>query len=690
MNILAILYLILMIMSIGLTGLAMHTYISRYKDIIFKYTAYMTIFIFYWLFCIFMIQTLKNDILILFFHEAKFIAIIYIPILFYSLSYRLYTKTNPSKIFYYIIASLGTLIFLGIMTNPVHHLFRESFEIIDTGLIAVKTVNGPLFLVNSVYGYILLAWSFILLLLSYKREHKFYRKREFYLILGALIPVATNVYFIFHGTRVDFPIDFTPLAFFITILIYYVTLFRFSPRNVLQRSRNLMINNMTSGSIFIDYNGTIFDINSQVLTILNLSLDQVIGRNYNSIAHPLMTSISLAIDQQSSGNIFFQDKTNPLNSYYLLKTSQVLDNGHHNIGTLILLTDVSELQHTLNQLEYVGSHDDLTGVYNRYYFQLQLKTLDIPDNYPLAVIVGDINGLKYVNDNFGHSAGDSLLVEAAESLINGFDQDCVVCRIGGDEFVILIPNSNTKDIQTSINKLESRVFSYSNEEQSIGISLDYAIKNDDSVSLQQVFKEADANMYLKKVMSGASSRDNNLQLLQKILSGKDIETNDHLNRTSHLAMKFASKLELDHSQTNDLILLSQLHDIGKTVIPDKILLKPASLDNKEWDIMKSHSLKGYEIMSASPTLKGISKYILHHHEHYNGGGYPIGLIGNDIPYLSRIITIIDAYDVMTNIRVYKKAMTSENAIAELKRCSNTQFDPELVSQFVEMVKDQSF
>ena len=689
MNILAIFYLILMVISLYLIGLSIHTYLSRYKDVIFKYNAYMTIFIFYWLFCIFMIQVLKDDSLVLFFHESKFIAIVSLPIIFYSLSYKLYMKKKPSRTFFYIIVSLGALIFTGIMTNPIHHLFRESFDIIDTGLIAVKTVNGPLFVINSAFSYILLTWAFILLILSYRKEHRFYRKREFYLMFGALIPVITNIYFIFYGTRIDFPLDYTPLAFFITIVIYYITLFRFSPRNVLQRSRDLMINNMNSGSIFIDYNGVVFDVNTQVLNILDLPLNEVIGKEYTSINHPLIKSISLAVSEDSKENTFYQHKTTPLNSYYLLKASEVLDDNNNKIGTLILFTDVSELQHTLNQLEYVGSHDDLTGVYNRYFFQLQLQTMDTPKNFPLAVIVGDINGLKYVNDTFGHSAGDSLLVEAAELLINAFDQRSIVCRIGGDEFVILVANSNTNDIQSSINKLESRVFSYSNDDQNIGISLDYAIKKDNKSSLQQVFKEADANMYLKKVMSGASSRDNNLQLLQKILSGKDIETNDHLNRTSHLAMKFASKLELDHSQTNDLILLSQLHDIGKTVIPDNILFKPASLDKKEWDIMKSHSLKGYEIMSASPTLKGISKYILHHHEHYDGSGYPLGLSGNQIPYLSRIITIIDAYDVMTNIRVYKKAMTSENAIAELKRCSNTQFDPELVSQFVDLVKDQS-
>jgi len=153
-----------------------------------------------------------------------------------------------------------------------------------------------------------------------------------------------------------------------------------------------------------------------------------------------------------------------------------------------------------------------------------------------------------------------------------------------------------------------------------------------------------------------------------------------------LAVRFASKLNLNHSQTNDLVLLSQLHDIGKTVIPDHILFKPGPLTDEEWVIMKTHSEKGFDILSSSPQLSVISIYVLHHHEHYDGSGYPMQLRGESIPYLSRIISIIDAFDVMTHKRVYKEAASSITAISEIEHCMGSQFDPHLATLFIEMVQ----
>lgn len=479
---------------------------------------------------------------------------------------------------------------------------------------------------------------------------------------------------------------FSSIAMLVVIFIFGVLYFYGKKEQLKFRVRATVVDHMHTGYIYLNLNEEIIDINDSVLKMIHLNKEQVNGRSIASLNNPLFQFIhQLSLTNIGSQPAIYTHKTKLLHTYYLIKVNNTYDSNRYKTGTSILITDVTELQYTLNQLEYIGNHDDLTGAYNRYYFQQQMEQLEQSQSVPVAIIVGDVNGLKFVNDTYGHTVGDSLLVEAAEQLFRVFPKNTSVCRIGGDEFAIIIPSVNEASLQQQIKQLESYPFHHITTDYPIGLSLDYAIKKDTSKTLTQIFNEADANMYLKKTMIGSSTRDNNIQLLQKILSGKSIETSAHLNRTAHLAKKFAFELELDNTQTNDLILLSQLHDIGKTIIPDEILFKRNQLTDEEWLVMKTHCLKGLEIVQCSPSLKGVGKYILHHHEHYNGKGYPHQLRGDEIPFLSRIISIIDSYDAMTSKRCYKEALSKDDAIKELERCKGTQFDPDLCQKFIRMV-----
>ncbi len=224
----------------------------------------------------------------------------------------------------------------------------------------------------------------------------------------------------------------------------------------------------------------------------------------------------------------------------------------------------------------------------------------------------------------------------------------------------------------------------------INTDLEYgiAIIRDDSKSVEDALKEAAESMHTKKLMNVTSQKSSLLDSLTQTLTESDYETEEHVERTREMAVRLGKAIHLSDTELGRLALLAVLHDIGKIAIPHTILLKPGKLTEEEWEIMKTHTEKGYRIASASKELQPMAEYILHHHERWDGKGYPSGLKGEEIPLLSRIITVVDSHDVMVHDRPYHKAMSHEMAVEELLRCSGTQFDPQLVQVFLKVINDE--
>jgi HD-GYP domain-containing protein (c-di-GMP phosphodiesterase class II) len=199
--------------------------------------------------------------------------------------------------------------------------------------------------------------------------------------------------------------------------------------------------------------------------------------------------------------------------------------------------------------------------------------------------------------------------------------------------------------------------------------------------MEMVLEQADKNMYSKKLLYSASKKEPT-NILKTILAKRD----PHTERLQNLAEALGKSINLSEIELKKLRLLALLHDIGKIGTPDAILFKPGKLSPKEWKVMKKHAEEGYHTAKNIPQLSCIAEEILCHHEKWNGKGYPKGLRGKEIPILSRIISIIDAYDVMLTKRPYKKAMTEEEIIQEIKRYAGTQFDPDLIENFLKIVE----
>ncbi len=345
------------------------------------------------------------------------------------------------------------------------------------------------------------------------------------------------------------------------------------------------------------------------------------------------------------------------------------------------ITERRQAEAILRKLHYT---DSLTGLANRRYFEENLKAFDNMDYLPISIVIGDLNGLKLINDVFGYKTGDDLLKEMSRLLLNSCGPEDLVIRWGGDEFLLLLPNSNAKATEHICQKINWQCQETAFVPIRPSIALGYAIKESASQNISEAIKIADERMYRNKLLKNNSSRNAIISSLQNTLFERSYETEQHAERLKTLAFEMGRKIGLASNQMDDLALLATLHDIGKLAIPEEILSKPGSLSPKEWTVMKKHPTIGHRIIKAIPDLAHIAEAILAHHERWDGSGYPLGLQQAEIPLISRILSIVDSYDAMTNKRVYHEAISPEKALKEITRCAGSQFDPDLVKVFLEI------
>lgn len=353
-----------------------------------------------------------------------------------------------------------------------------------------------------------------------------------------------------------------------------------------------------------------------------------------------------------------------------------------------LRSHLARLAEREGRIKYLSFHDKLTGLYNRAYFEEKLKTLDHPPCFPLSIIMGDINGLKLTNDIFGHYTGDKLLQEAASVLKMSCRSRDVIARYGGDEFAIILPETTSASASKICDRIRILCEESCQEFISASISLGWATKRLVEQNVQDVIKEAENVMYHHKILESKSAKNEIITSLESSLHEKNIETREHTLRLRETTTRIGLKLGLSRKEMDDLKLLARLHDIGMITVDERILNKKDDLTENELAEIQKHSEAGYRIAESAQTLSGISRYILHHHERWDGTGYPHGLKGKEIPLLSRILSITDAYDAMTVDRPYRKAKTRAAAIGELIKCSGSQFDPELVTIFISIIDDK--
>jgi len=348
----------------------------------------------------------------------------------------------------------------------------------------------------------------------------------------------------------------------------------------------------------------------------------------------------------------------------------------------------SEEVYNLDEKREFGYRDKLTGLYNRDFFDEELSRLDSRRQLPITVIMGDLSGLKLINDAFGHDMGDKALKRVAELMKRTFRKEDIISRVGGDEFVVLLPKTSENTAMSIVKRIKDDCASNPLDFIKICVSFGVATKTARDEDIHEMFKKAEDRMYFNKLTESREAKQTMIKHIKDKLEELSLESKSHIERLKSLCLMMADKLDLSEIEKEELRLLCEYHDIGEIGIPRRILQKKEPLNKAEWENLRRHSEIGYHIIGSAKETLAIDELILTHHERWDGKGYPGLLKNEEIPLTARIFAIADAYEAMINERPYKRGINNADALKEIWSKAGTQFDPYLAKTFVQIMKKE--
>lgn len=460
----------------------------------------------------------------------------------------------------------------------------------------------------------------------------------------------------------------------------------------LKLERNLFkttLHSIGDGMISTDKDGIINIMNNVAEDITGWKLKKAKGMPFDCVFHTV--------------DAFTKENTdNPVDT--VLKTTQTVEMNHHVLlikkdkseipvevnaspifdekgqvtGVVVVFRDDTEKQEKRERIEYLSYHDQLTGLYNRHFFEEELKRLDTERNLPFTIAMVDVNGLKLTNDVFGHEAGDLLLKCVAEALKNECRAEDIIARIGGDEFVILFPKTSASESKDIIHRIYQGIEQFDCSNIVMSVSIGVETKDKKELNIREIFSRAEDQMYRKKLVESQEMRIRTIELIMETLHQKSPEEKEHSQKVERVCRKLGEILKFDEESQAEIELLGAMHDIGKIAISDDVLNESGLLSSVEREEIKKHPEIGYQILKSADAYSSLANDVLSHHERWDGEGYPRGIKGEEIPLMARVLSIAEAYVAMVSDRSYKDAMSHEEAIAEIIACGGTQFDPKLV------------
>jgi diguanylate cyclase (GGDEF)-like protein len=351
---------------------------------------------------------------------------------------------------------------------------------------------------------------------------------------------------------------------------------------------------------------------------------------------------------------------------------------------LVIMRDITGYKKRHSLIDTLSYKDQLTNVFNRRYYEEAILELQEECYFPIGIVMIDVNGLKLINDVFGHIAGDNLLKCVANSMntLELGKKESFVARIGGDEFVIICINTSSEEMKALIEQLLVDIKDRAINDIPVSISIGYAIQSTSSQLADEIFVAAENEMYKMKLINSKEIRNRIISTVLNKLKEYNANESVHASHVSHISKHIGMELNLPKERIKDLELAAQLHDIGNIGIDIQLLDKKGALTEKEFEQIKRHAEISYQILRSVDNYSKLADIVLSHHERVDGKGYPRELVGDEIPIESRIIMIAEAFDAMISDRPYKKKKTFEEALSELKEKAGTQFDSRIVDAFI--------
>lgn len=368
---------------------------------------------------------------------------------------------------------------------------------------------------------------------------------------------------------------------------------------------------------------------------------------------------------------------------YNMDFSKYTNYAGKNCGTMLIFHDITTLKKFYGEMEKSVTTDAVTGFASRLLLERKITEINLYRKYPYTAVVCSLNGLLLITESFGSDFRNELLVYIAKILrekVSAFD--FIACD--NSNITILMPNTTKNDAELLFKRIAQ---TFENDKSfDFTLSIEYAIceRADKDTDMHIAVDHAMATMRQNKIINSEAVHKSIIKALLETFRWRNPETESHSRRVQAIAVKIGKKLGFSENELSWLSTLALFHDIGKMSVPYRIINKPESMTDEERDLLRLHVINGYKIAKASPELAPIARCILCHHERWDGKGYPKGYSGEEIPRLSRIVSIADAFDVMISGRPYQEKIDIDSAVAEIKNNSGTQFDPEIAEIFIKI------
>ena len=597
--------------------------------------------------------------------------------LYFLLEYTVQlTETGPiPKIFQilsWVFIVIDTILFV---SNHWTNWVLEFKETIYFEEVFLNIVPKNWYYIHCIYVYLAILAVAVVLIIKCFRVPLVYAGRYLTELLAVAGVVILNLLFVIT----TIPVDLSSLLFGWVAWVAYRIAINDQPKYIRRHARYLMSNKLQEPIVLFDINNLLADFNDEAADKLDLKDADICNmtREYfeNNILH---MSYEEKLTSTVNREITVSKEYAVINYkviLQILKSQKGLD-----LGFMYVFQDVTKQKMMYNALEHMSAYDPLTGFYTNRSFVAKLEEWDKkPEEYIIAIC--NIAGLKLINAFYDRTVGNSVIQRMSEEIRNVLPEDSLVCYSDDDCTVIIAKGITENQMNLYLSNAARKLKKRGLDNVPIYMNFGIARRENTAVSIEEYIKYAVMDLLMKKGKDGESQKREMSIAWTEEYFNKEYESLEHVNRIKALAEKMADKLQLNSKDKIKLDLLCSYHDIGRVKTREEVWSRAAIITRDELDIIKLHSIAGYQIMSQMQLGEDITDLVLYHHENYDGSGYPYGISGEEIPLLSRILAIVDSYDIMVNDQLYKGAVSEEMAREELNRYAGTQFDPALVKLF---------